>query len=54
MLKAEEETNIYRLKIRNFMAEKKKAKASIRKAEKYERLRDELVSMNYNVSRTFI
>lgn len=44
MLKAEEETNFTYLKKRGVVAERKEAKLEKEEAEKYQRLKDELVS----------
>lgn len=43
MLKAEEETNFTYLKKRGVVAERKEAKLEKEEAEKYQRLKDELV-----------
>lgn len=43
MLKAEEETNFTYLKKRGVVAERKEAKIEKEEAEKYQRLKDELV-----------
>ena len=43
MLKAEEETNFTYLKKRGVQAERKEAKLEKEEAEKYQRLKDELV-----------
>ena len=44
MLKAEEETNFTYLKKRGVVAERKEAKLEKEEAEKYQRLKDDLVS----------
>lgn len=44
MLKAEEETNFTYLKKRGVVAERKEAKLEKEEAEKYQKLREELVS----------
>lgn len=46
MLRAEEETNFSYLKKRGVVAERKEAKMEKDEAEKYQRLKDELVSEN--------
>lgn len=46
MLKAEEETNFTYLKKRGVVAERKEAKLEKEEAEKYQRLREELVSID--------
>lgn len=45
MLKAEEETNFTYLKKRGVVAERKEAKIEKEEAEKYQRLKDELVKV---------
>lgn len=48
MLKAEEDTNYSYLKKRGVVAERKEAKQEKEEAEKYQRLKDDLVSI-YNL-----
>lgn len=49
MLKAEEETNFTYLKKRGVVAERKEAKLEKEEAEKYQRLKDELVSRHVSI-----
>lgn len=46
MLKAEEETNVTYLKKRGVVAERKEAKLEKEEAEKYNRLKEDLVKKN--------
>lgn len=49
MLKAEEETNFTYLKKRGVVAERKEAKLEKEEAEKYQRLKDELVNNTFRL-----